>query len=75
MPPKRRIFLDTGVLIAAATGNDEVAQRAFAVLDDPGADFVQHLDLPLLIFWRMSMWTACGLKRGSRGNGSGTAKS
>ncbi|MBC8507634.1 MAG: PIN domain-containing protein [Chloroflexi bacterium] len=43
MPPKRRIFLDTGVLIAAATGTDEVAQQAFAILNDPDAEFASSV--------------------------------
>ncbi len=38
--PKTRTFIDTGVLIAAATGNDAVAARAMTVLDDPGRAFV-----------------------------------
>ncbi len=43
MSPKHRVFLDTGVLIAAAIGNDEVAQRAFAILDDPDAEFASSV--------------------------------
>lgn len=37
---KTRTFIDSGVLIAAATGTDEVASRAMAVLDDPERTFV-----------------------------------
>ena len=33
-------FLDAGVLIAAARGNDELALRAMAVLDDAEREFV-----------------------------------
>lgn len=47
MPKKRRVFLDTGVLIAAATGTDEVSQRAFAVIDDPDAEFVSSVFIQL----------------------------
>jgi hypothetical protein len=36
----RLVFVDTGVLIAAARGTDEVARRAIEVLDDPDARFV-----------------------------------
>ena len=32
-------FLDSGVLIAAARGSDEVARRAMTVLDDPDRTF------------------------------------
>jgi len=32
-------FVDSGVLIAAARGSDEVARRAMAVLDDPERSF------------------------------------
>ena len=37
---KTRTFIDTGVLIAAATGNDAVCAQAMTVLDDPGRAFV-----------------------------------
>ena len=47
MPAKRRIFLDTGVLIAAARGTDEVAQQAFAVIDDPNAEFASSVFVQL----------------------------
>jgi hypothetical protein len=33
-------FLDANVLIAAATGQGDVARQAFAILDDPGRVFV-----------------------------------
>jgi len=32
-------FLDSGVLIAAFRGNDEIARKAFAILDDPRREF------------------------------------
>jgi hypothetical protein len=35
-----RTFVDSGVLIAAATGNDELWAAAMAVLDDPDREFV-----------------------------------
>lgn len=37
---KTRTFIDSGVLIAAATGTDDVASRAMTVLDDPERSFV-----------------------------------
>ena len=36
----RRTFVDSGVLIAAARGDDEVGRRAMALLDDPTRVFV-----------------------------------
>ena len=36
----KRTFVDSGVLIAAARGTDEVARRAMEVLDDPERSFV-----------------------------------
>lgn len=36
----KRTFLDAGVLIAAARGNDELATRAMLVLDDADREFV-----------------------------------
>ena len=36
----KRTFLDASVLIAAARGNDELATRAMAVLDDPEREFI-----------------------------------
>ena len=35
-----RTFIDAGVLIAAARGNDELAARSMAVLDDANREFV-----------------------------------
>lgn len=35
-----RTFVDSGVLIAAARGTDEVAAKAFEVLDDPQRMFI-----------------------------------
>lgn len=48
-------FVDSGVLIAAATGQPEVASRAFEVLDDPNrtfasSDFVRLEVLPKAIY-------------------------
>lgn len=37
---KTRTFIDAGVLIAAARGTHELAERALEVLDDPGRDYV-----------------------------------
>lgn len=36
----RRTFIDSGVLIAAATGNDEVSAKALNALNDPECAFV-----------------------------------
>jgi predicted nucleic acid-binding protein len=36
----RRVYLDTGVLIAAFRGKDDLAANAMAVLDDPDNAFV-----------------------------------
>ncbi len=35
----KRTFVDSGVLIAAARGNEDVARQAMAVLDDPEREF------------------------------------
>ncbi|OGP58319.1 MAG: hypothetical protein A2V67_03915 [Deltaproteobacteria bacterium RBG_13_61_14] len=32
-------FIDSGVLIAAFRGNDEIARKAFEILDDPKREF------------------------------------
>lgn len=50
-----RTFIDSGVLIAAARGNDEVARRAMEILDDPcrefiASDFVRLEVLPKAIY-------------------------
>jgi predicted nucleic acid-binding protein len=37
---KKRTFIDSGILIAAARGTDELAERAFRILDDPDRVFV-----------------------------------
>ncbi|MEO8498675.1 MAG: type II toxin-antitoxin system VapC family toxin [Planctomycetota bacterium] len=37
---KTRTFIDAGVLIAAARGTHELAERALEVLDDPNRDYV-----------------------------------
>jgi len=39
----RRIYVDSGVLLAAARGTDAVAQEAFAALDDPDAEFASSI--------------------------------
>lgn len=44
---KRLVFVDAGVLIAAARGNDEVAQRAMEVLDDPEVRFASTIFVKL----------------------------
>jgi hypothetical protein len=35
-----RTFLDTGILIAAVRGQEDVAARALAILDDPARSFI-----------------------------------
>lgn len=48
--PKKRTYLDTGVLLAAFAGKEKISQAAFAVLDDPDREFVitDFLKLELL---------------------------
>ena len=43
----RLIYVDSGVLLAAARGVDEIAQEAFAVLDDPDAQFASSIFVKL----------------------------
>lgn len=55
----RKIFVDSGVLIAAIRGGPDEAAGAFAILDDPGASFassafVQLEVLPKALFHRRS---------------------
>jgi predicted nucleic acid-binding protein len=40
---KKLVFVDTGVLIAAARGTDEAAQRAMQILDDPDSSFASSI--------------------------------
>jgi predicted nucleic acid-binding protein len=52
-----RTFVDSGVLIAAATGRDDVSAKAMAVLDDPtrvlvASDFVRLEVLPKPVYER-----------------------
>jgi predicted nucleic acid-binding protein len=44
---KRLVFIDSGVLIAASRGTDEVAQRAFEVINDPDVDFASSVFVQL----------------------------
>jgi hypothetical protein len=51
-----RTFIDSGVLIAAARGTDEVSKMAFEILDDPDrvfitSDFVRLEVLPKSVFY------------------------
>jgi predicted nucleic acid-binding protein len=39
----RRIYVDSGVLLAAARGTDSAAREAFAVLDDLDAEFASSI--------------------------------
>lgn len=51
MPMKKKLtFLDTGVLISAMCGEEQLAARCFTVLDDPNREFVasDFLKLELL---------------------------
>ena len=43
----RLIYVDSGVLLAAARGVDAIAQEAFAVLDDPDAQFASSIFVKL----------------------------
>lgn len=38
-----RTFVDSGVLIAAARGQDDLASRALAILDDPDREFASSI--------------------------------
>ncbi|MBI4083107.1 MAG: PIN domain-containing protein [Candidatus Lambdaproteobacteria bacterium] len=55
MTPRKRVFIDAGVLIAAARGTDDLARRAIGILDDPDVEygssiFVQLEVLPKAIY-------------------------
>lgn len=43
----RLIYVDSGVLLAAARGVDEIAREAFTVLDDPNARFASSIFVKL----------------------------
>lgn len=43
----RRTFLDSGVLIAAARGTDEMALHALEILDDPNRVFISSIFVKL----------------------------
>jgi predicted nucleic acid-binding protein len=54
---KRRVFIDSGVLIAAVRGQDAVAHKAFEILGDPDLEFsssifVQLETQPKAIFYK-----------------------
>jgi len=40
---KKLVFVDAGVLIATARGDDEVAERAIEVLDNPDVSFASSI--------------------------------
>jgi predicted nucleic acid-binding protein len=44
---KKLVFVDAGILIAAARGNDELAQRAMEILDDPEVGFASSVFVKL----------------------------
>lgn len=44
---KRLVFLDSGVLIAAFRGNDEVGQKAIEIIDDPDVEFASSIFVKL----------------------------
>ena len=44
---KRLVLVDTGVLIAAARGSNEAAQRAMQILDDPDSSFASSVFVQL----------------------------
>jgi len=41
------VFIDSGVLIAASRGTDEVARKAFEVFNDPNVDFASSIFVQL----------------------------
>lgn len=41
-PPRLRTFIDSGVLIVAARGNDALSGKALAILEDPSREFVSR---------------------------------
>lgn len=43
----KRTYIDAGVLIAAARGQDSIAVRAFEILDDPNREFASSVFLKL----------------------------
>jgi hypothetical protein len=43
----KRTFIDTGVLIAAARGQNDFAARAMAILDDPNREFASSIFVKL----------------------------
>jgi len=43
----KRTFIDTGVLIAAARGQNDVAVRAMAILDDSNREFASSIFVKL----------------------------
>jgi hypothetical protein len=47
MGRKRRVFLDTSVLISASRGVDEVFQRAISFIDNPEVEFVSSIYVQL----------------------------
>ena len=42
-----RTFIDAGVLIVAARGEDEIAERALEILKDPNREFASSMFLKL----------------------------
>jgi len=44
---KKLVFVDAGILIAAARGDDEVAKRAIELLDDPDIRFASSIFVKL----------------------------
>jgi hypothetical protein len=44
---KRLIFIDSGVLITASRGTEEVARKAFELFDDPNVDFASSIFVQL----------------------------
>jgi len=44
---KHLVYLDAGVLIGAARGNSEVAQRAFKIINDPDVSFSSSIFVKL----------------------------
>jgi len=44
---KKLVFVDAGVLIAAARGDDEISERTMEVLDNPEVSFASSIFVKL----------------------------
>ena len=53
----KRTFVDAGVLIAAARGQGSIAERALAILEDPGREFAASRFLQLEVLPKATYFT------------------